>query len=74
MKSIIFVLLFALCVFKPVNAACRDNQFDYDPSETVDDCESCPPKCSTCSSPTICKVCATNSNRIAVTPTATGCM
>ena len=72
MKRIIFVILFLLCVFKPVNAVCEPGYFDSDDG-AGEKCDDCLTWCSTCNVGWTCTACATNSNRIVWLSTATDC-
>ena len=69
MKRIIFVILFLLCVFKPVNAECEPGYFDSDVG-AGEKCDACSLFCSTCNVATVCTACATNSNRVAFATSA----
>ena len=72
MNRIIFAILFVICVFKPVNAACAPGKYDSD-AGTGEICNDCLVRCSTCNVGTTCTACAANSNRMTWSDTATDC-
>ena len=71
MKRIIFVILFLLCVFKPVNAECEPGYFDSDDG-AGEKCDACSWFCSTCNVAYVCTACTTlaTSNRVAFATSA----